>query len=171
VDIARTGSADGVDVELAVAFDADCDPDTDGFVTQLKAYSRRVNADETANYISVQGSGDLGQYYRAALANTSDISDLGFMLAKIETDDRIRSYADALAVATQLYADLAHTPKYISGDILFHPGVRRGRVVRIQSGAAGDPWNVNNKLYRVVSVNHTISRARPYSTFVARLIS
>ena len=168
-DIERTGNPDGVDLELyARPSGDDFDPDDVGIVVALQRYTARVDSQDYANYVSVQGRTADGDILTAVAFNQAQIDELKWLVPRIETDAALNTQAAVNARAQDLLNELSHKAVFIRGTVLWEPAIRPGRVVRVHGA---ERLGVDGQKFRIVSVSHSIRRDRPYSTFVARQIS
>ena len=169
-DVARSGNSDGVDVELyARPLTEGFDPDEVGVAVALHRYTARVDSQDYANYVSVQGKTPEGETLAAVVYDSADeLYQRGWLVPRIETDASLSTPAAVNARAQELLNELSEKAIFVRGTVLWDPRIRPGRVVRIHGA---ERLGLDGHKFRVVSVSHSIRRDRPYTTFVGRQIS
>ncbi|MCD6352468.1 MAG: hypothetical protein J7M26_10140 [Armatimonadetes bacterium] len=168
-DIARSGNPDGVDVELyARPAGESFDPDDVGIVVALARYTARIDSQDYANYVSVQGKTADGETLGVVRYEDDDLYQHGWLIPRVETDGALTTQAAVNARAQDLINELGQKAVFVRGTVLWEPALRPGRVVRLHGA---ERLGVNNQKFRVVSASHSIRRGRPYTTFVGRQIS
>ncbi|MGE4406383.1 hypothetical protein [Pseudomonas sp.] len=168
-DVARAGNADGVDLELyARPAGAGFDPDQVGVAVDLERYTTRIDTQDYANYVSVQGRTPDGDILTAVVYTNDELLQRGWLVPRIETDSALTTEAAVSARADELLNELAQKAVFVRGTCLWTPAMRPGRVVRIHGA---ERLGLDGHKFRIVSATHSIRRHRPYTTFVGRQIA